>query len=291
MGILNKAKVAFNKVDQNIGKKVFGNTTGMMRSVSGSDKLDKSLTEELKATNPELYSLKKNGFTRFKNSYDAALISTIREKYEKLMASDEYSFAISGYKNQIYSRAIRDPHKNFPEISKLITRDVVSFLSGYYKSHFKIKHIYCGKNFHVPEDLRKKHEMFSNFWHCDRTLASELKYFVYMSDVTEKDGPFHVQPINRTKELIKMGFGNRDHYDLPLNVLEDPAYMVKMTGSCGTSFFGNATVCLHRAGDPEPNHTRNLIQFIIVPADEPFSLDNWLGKVESQTLPLFTPQN
>lgn len=291
MGILSKAKVAFNRVDQNIGKKVFGNTTGLTRSVSGSDKLNKSMTEELKATNPELYSLKKNGFTRFKNSYDATLISTIREKYEKLMASDEYSFAISGYGNQIYSRAIRDPHKNFPEISKLITSDVISFLSGYYKSHFKIKHIYCGKNFHVPEDIKKKHEMFSNFWHCDRTLASEVKYFVYMSDVTEKDGPFHVQPINRTKELIKMGFGNRDHYDLPLDVLEDPSHMVKMTGQCGSSFFANATVCLHRAGDPEPNHTRNLIQFIIVPSDEPFSLDNWIGKVESQTLPFFTPQN
>ena len=37
----------------------------------------------------------------------------------------------------------------------------------------------------------------------------------------EKDGPFTVQSKVRTKELIKAGFGNRDHYDLPLNVLED----------------------------------------------------------------------
>ena len=63
------------------------------------------------------------------------------------------------------------------------------------------------------------------------------------------------------------------------NILEDQTYVNRITGPAGTSFFGNATSCLHRAGDLESNHTRDAITFTIDPSDEPIK-ENWIDKVK-----------
>jgi len=276
------ASIAFNKVDEGVGKRIFGNTAGVVRSVSGRNLLNTEMSLELKENNPELYHLKKHGFTKYKNSYEKSMINELSEKFNKLIEDDETSFPIAGYKGKIYSRAIKEPEKNFPEIAKVITKDVTDFMSEYYKTNFKIKYIYCGRNYNVPEEIREKHEMFSNFWHMDREKSTELKFFVYLSDVTEKDGPFQIQSKIHSKELVKKGWGNRDHYDISLEELEDTTYVNKMTGSKGTTIFGNVTTCVHRAGVPEEGHHRDMVQIFFVPSDKPFS-DDWLNDVEIQT--------
>ncbi len=276
------ALVVFNKVDEGAGKKIFGNTTGVVRSMSGRSKLNNLLDPELKKTNPELFHLKKHGFTKYGNSYEKSLIDKLSEKFDELVENEKTSFPIGGYKGKIYSRAIRNPEKCFPELVKIITKDVRDFLTGYYNTNYKISHIFCGRNYSVPEKIKNETEMFSNFWHMDRDPSSQLKFFLYLSDVTEKDGPFTVQSKVRTKELIKAGFGNRDHYDLPLDVLEDNTFVNKMTGSRGTTLFGNVTTCLHKAGTPDEGHFRDLVQFIIDPSDKPFS-DDWINSIEAYT--------
>lgn len=282
--------IAFNKVDESAGKKFFGNTTGVVKSVSGLRKLDTYVDSKLEKNNPELFHLKKHGFTKYTNSYDKLLITELSEKFSQLVEDDKTSFPVGGYKGKIYSRAINKPEKCFPELTKLITKDIREFISKYYKTHYKIKYIYCGRNYSVPEDIQKEHEMFSNFWHMDRRNSSELKFFVYLSDVTEKDGPFQIQSKIHTKELIKMGYGNRDHYDIPLDVLENSSNVNKMTGPKGTTMFGNVTVCLHRAGEPKNGHIRDMIQIFLVPSDKPFS-DDWINDVETHTdLQIYDPK-
>lgn len=276
------ASIVFNKVDESAGKKIFGSTTGIIRNVSGRNSLNTEIDLELKEKNPELYHLKKHGFTKYKNSYEKSMINEISKKFDKLIEDDKTSFPIAGFEGKIYSRAIKQPEKCFPEIAKLIPKDVTDFIKGYYNTNFKIKYIYCGRNYNVPEDIREKHEMFSNFWHMDREKSSELKFFVYLSDVTEKDGPFRLQSKIHSKELVKQGWGNRDHYDIPLEILEDPKHVHKMTGPKGTTIFGNVTTCIHRAGIPEEGHHRDMVQIFFVPSDKPFSND-WLNDVEIQT--------
>lgn len=274
------ANIAFNKVDEGVGKRIFGNTTGVVRNVSGRNKLNLSLDPELQKDNPELYHLKKHGFTKYENSYEKSMIDELSKKFDKLVEDEKTSFPIGGYKGKIYSRAIKDPEKCFPELAKLITQDVRDFLSRYYKSDYKVTHIFCGRNYGVPNEIKNKIEMFSNFWHMDRDPSSQLKFFVYLTDVIEKDGPFTVQSKIRTKELIKAGFGNRDHYDLPLDVLENSKFVNKMTGPKGTTLFGNVTTCLHKAGTPDEGHFRDLVQIIIDPSDKSFS-DDWINHVET----------
>ena len=284
------ATVVFNRVDEGAGKRIFGNTTGVVKSVKGRSKLDTSVNDELKKKNPELYNLKKYGFTKFQNNYDKDLINKLSEKFNRLIEDDKTSFPTSGYKGTIYQRVIKNPEKCFPEIAELITKDVKEFNDGYYKTDYKIKHIVCVRNYATPKEIQKEREMFSNYWHMDKRNSSELKFFCYLSDVTEKDGPLHLQSKERTKELIKLGFGNRDHYDLPTNVLEDPTHVNKITGPRGTTMYGNVTVCLHRAGDPEPGHIRDQVQIFLVPADKPFS-DDWINEVELYTeLQVYDPK-
>ena len=42
-----------------------------------------------------------------------SMINELSEKFKKLIEDDETSFPIAGYKGKIYSRAIKEPGKNF----------------------------------------------------------------------------------------------------------------------------------------------------------------------------------
>lgn len=273
----SKISILFNKIDISIGRKLYGNTTGFIHNIQGQKKVLSEVDETVEKTEPQLYSLIKNGFTKFPIQYDESLIKSLQNKFQSLIENNTFSFATSGHEEKDFARIIRDPNKNFPEISELITKDVLAFLSKYYKSSFTISNIHCGRNYYVPLEIRKKFETFSNFWHNDKDPISQIKYFVYLTDVTEKDGPFHVQTKDRTAELIKMGFGNRFDYKLSQDILEDPKHVTKMTGPAGTSFFGSAPLCLHRAGDPEKDHFRDLIQFVFDSSEKPIE-ENWIEK-------------
>lgn len=274
----SKSSILFNKIDTRLSKTFYGNKTGFMRNIRGRSKIHSHLDESVKETDPQLYYAVNRGFTKFDNSYDQTLIKEIQKKFQSLIEDEANSKSIAEYENKTYLRMINEPYKIFPELSKLITNDVLSFLKKYYKSNFTISHVQCHRNYFVPENIRKEHEMFSNFWHFDLDPISQIKYFIYISDVTESDGPFHVQSIARTKELIDMGFGNRNDYNLPSKVVEDPEQVTKVTGPAGTSFFGRPASCIHRAGDPEENHHRDAITFTINASDEPIQ-KNWIEYV------------
>lgn len=279
MGLLSKARVGVKKADIWAGSKIFKSRVGFINNVSSAGKIVQNADPNLAKKNPELYNLIRDGFTPFQNSYDKELISKLQKKFNTLMEDDNYSYPYAGYDGKTYKREMIDPAKDFPELSSLITEDVIKVAEGYYTNGcFTIKHIGCGKNFFVPEEIRKDHEMFSNFWHFDFNETSEMKYFVYMSDVTEEDGPFHVQTKSRTKELIDLGFDNRNNYNISPDVLEDSKHVYKMMGPAGTSFFGHPAVVLHRAGDPSKGHSRNMIQFQFTPAKEKIPKD-WIKNV------------
>ena len=263
----SKSTILFNKIDSKLSKTFYGNKTGFMKNIRGRQKIFTSLDEDVRNTNPELYHTVIDGFSKFDNGYDVSLIKEIQNKFQNLIEDEKYSKPISQFNDKTYLRMINQPYKVFPEVSKLITDNVLSFLKKYYKSNFTISHIQCHRNYFVPENIRKEHEMFSNFWHFDLDPVSQIKYFVYISDVTENDGPFTVQSISRTKELIGKGFGNRSDYNLPSAMMEDPTHVNKMTGPAGTSFFGRPSACIHRAGDPQENHHRDAITFTIDSSD------------------------
>ena len=266
------------RVDDFAGKKVFGNTVGLKKNLAGSMSIQK-IDESLKETNPKAYELAKNQFLLMNKIYDDTLIQKIKSKYDLLMDSKENSVIVNEYHGQVFSKHIREPAKTFPELEELLINNVTDIIKGYYGKNFQIKQIVCYRNYHIPPEISAETEMYADHWHCDRKNTSEMKLFVCMTDISEKDGPFHVQSVERTKYLMNKGFGTRDNYDLPPEVLEDPKYVKKAIGPIGSAYFGNANLCLHRAGIPDPGCIRDIVAFVFVPSDEPLKKD-WKEHVE-----------
>jgi hypothetical protein len=75
---------------------------------------------------------------------------------------------------------------------------------------------------------------------------------------------------------MKLNFGHREDYGVPMAVMEDPKHVVKFIGPPGSAIFANTTTCLHKAGNPQA--TRDMIQFLFRSSKEPLS-KNWFKEV------------
>ena len=267
----------YHKVDGAIGKKVYGNTVGFKMNFVGSRGFNNNSNENLQRNNPMIYELLQNQVLFLDKPYNPEFIEKIISKYHKLLDNDQIAVNTQGYGDEVYCRHIKNPEKNFPEIKELLNDKIKKDIFDYYGNYFYIKNVVCHRNYHIPDEYAST-EFFSNTWHCDRRNTSEMKLFVYLSDVTIDDGPFHFQPLEQTKKLMRDGFGTRENYNIPLEIIEDSNLMQRPIGSKGTAFFANVTQLLHRAGIPSKNHYRDIIQFTINPSDKPLS-ENWLKDV------------
>ncbi len=277
LGLTEKISHAYRRVDYSVGKKLFGNTVGVKNNLTGTVmKVRRAKILDVNEINNNLVSeLKSKQFLMLEHPYDDELIDSIRIKYEKMIENDETSYVTGQHNGKVYSRHIREPWKRIPELEKLITDDISNILRGYYNGYFDVRLIEIHRNYHIPKELEEM-ELFSNHWHCDNRSTEFLKIFVCISDVTEDNGPFHCIPPQRTKELIKKGFGTREDYNLPIEEIEDPKYLVKAIGKVGAAYFANPQMCLHRASNPAPGKHRDIVHIVFGPASKPLA-ENWLS--------------
>lgn len=219
---------------------------------------------------------RKNGYASKQTPYPAELMKSIREKFAILIEDEKnFTFDISadyqGPRN--VRRVLNDPLDKIPELSQLLDDNVRAHVEGYYKSYFKVLRIIAWRNYHVPAE-HSHHEALSNFWHFDQCTTALFNLFINISDVTEKDGPFHILPRKRSDALVRTGYKNRYDYGLPLSVLEDASHVVKLTGPPGTAMYASTPTCLHRAGIPEKGRHRDIVSFQFMPANTRLP-DDW----------------
>lgn len=219
--------------------------------------------------------LKTKGFLKLGRVFNDSVIEVIRSKFNHMIDDDKYSFASSEYLGKVYNRQIRYNPSPIPELANLLTSDMISLLEALYGGHFQVKRVTASRNYHIPPEILSKKELLSSNWHCDRNPIQLWKLFVLLLDVTDENGPTHIQSKERTKELIKKGFGSRADYKLPVEALEDTNYVVKLTGPPGTVMIANTELCLHRAGVPTAGKTRDLVMFQFEPSSQPL-MDDWL---------------
>ena len=86
-----------------------------------------------------------------------------------------------------------------------------------------------------------------------------------------------------SQELIKRGFSGRGNHNLPDDVVNDPKYVLKAIGTTGTTLLCNTELCLHRAGIPAPNHSRDIVEFKFITSNKPFS-ENWMEHLDVDEL-------
>ena len=271
-----------NQIDRQISRTLLGNSAGLSNNFKGYvAKLNtKKLNfDQLKHTSGyELGSkLYTNGHINLGNIYESELINRISTRFNELIDDDQHSFVRAKRENQIFSRALYRPGEQIPESLKLINNKIISVLESYYKSHFKITHFSFFRNHHVPTHLVDRADVINNRWHCDPLNTSWVKLFIYFTDVTKKDGPFNVQTMERTKELMKMGYKTRFTYNLPDEIIEDENHIWRATGKQGFAIMCNCNLGLHKAGIPEPGHFRDNISIQFAPSSEPLTKD-WYSK-------------
>jgi len=271
----NAFKVARVRLDNLAGKIVFKNTAGFKSNVEGRKTLSKlkKTSSDSHSINPKVYEIKEKGYVNLNHPFELSIIEKIREKYNKMIEDDQYSFVLSKYEDQVYARMLNRAFKLIPEVKELFTNDIIELVRQYYGSNFQIYHVQMWRNYHVTKEILERKEVFGNRWHCDGANTAITTMFVNLSNVTDKNGPLRVQTIQRTKELLKMGYKSRYDYNIPLEILEDPKHVVKHLGSPGSTIWANTQFIFHSAGIPDLENTRNLMQFRFIPSEDPLRED------------------
>ena len=268
--------------NKRIGRGFFKNTNGLINNAAGQSKIAKArlLSDYEPTHNQKTRQLKSEGHVTLGQIADEETIISIREQYEELIESPEHSYARSEYDGEVYSRSIYRMHEKIPELSELLTDEVMEIVQDYYQSYLTVKHLDAWRNHHVPEDVLQETEIYSDSWHCDGMVTDVVKLFVNLSDVTEDDGPFHILSRDASRQLVNDGY-ERNRDAMPDRHV-DEEHVTRATGPAGTAMICTTWNCFHRAGHIEAGNTRDIIQFQFVPSSEPLPDDpaEWLKDVQ-----------
>lgn len=279
-GIRNPKKIlgfTRGRVDNILGKILFRNEAGLTKNLNAINTIKtikNTPQKNIESDNPHLVEFAKNGFTILGCPFDPSLIKSVAEKCSKLVEDERYSFMRSGYDGKIYSRMINQVFKLIPEIKNLLTDEIINMVKEYYQGNFQIKHVRMWRNYPIPAEIATKKEISSSHWHVDGEGPTTTTLFVYLTDVTDEDGPLHIQSRQRSSELVKMGFKSRFDYHHPNDVMEDPKHVVKHVGPLGSAIWANTEICLHRADNMDSGRYKDTFQFKFVPSDGPLK-ENW----------------
>jgi len=136
---------------------------------------------------------------------------------------------------------------------------------------YRISDLYDESEDTAPEEIYRKTQMHAENWHTDGKSTDHTKLFVTLSDTTEADGPLHIVPKDDLKTVAKHTVPFDQAVDgKPGGAVDQLADPVTLTGERGTAMLSNTTVCIHKAGNPDPGHTRDIIQFYMAPSHKPW---------------------
>lgn len=275
------------KLNKVSGKIIFQNDVGLEGNLNAKRTLGIINQADPKSTIQEsddgfIVEFKKKGYAKLGCPYDDNLINSIREKYNKMIEDDRYSVIRRQYKNQVFNRMIFRAFKLIPEVKQLLNDKIINMLEKYH-GNFQVHYVQMKRNYHVPAAFASQSEMYANYWHNDDQrdwydndgkMISVSKLFINLVNITEQNGPFHIQSKEKSKKLLEMGFKSRFNYNLPKEDLEDPNDMVKGVGPPGSTMWATTRYCLHRAEIPALGQHRDLIILQIKSSDEPLK-DDW----------------
>lgn len=271
-------------IDQKAGAVVFGNYSGLSKNVKGATEtmLAKYNSGEDFPVPEESKQLRRDGFVDLGQVFDAETISAIRENYENRVEDEELSAVRGKHHGEAYSRTVLYPDERIPELEPLLSEKIKQIVQGYYQSYFEPTFLSTIRNYHVPEEIQQQSESFADYWHFDQAMPNRLKLFVYLNDVNEDTGPFHLVEQDDSERLARNDF-DRKHDGVPGRVVEQTADVLKFTGPAGSAALCNTNQLLHRAGNPAEGEHRDLVKLLIEPSSVPMD-DSWLEQVQPTSL-------
>ena len=208
-------------------------------------------------------AMTEQGFYRLSSTLE---VQEVAEAYRAAIADPERSNTVMSLRAQqaglgSYCRAV--DAVQLPELHLLVTSEIRALVAAFYGGEPKVLLACARRTEHIPPDIAREYDIYSNSWHCDNEPSDRFKMFVALSDIDEASGPLHLLSRPRTRAILGKGFKSRDDYAIAVEEIEDPADLELFTGGVGSVMFANVTQCLHRAGVPSCGHCRDIaeIQF------------------------------
>jgi len=269
-------------LDTRASARLYGNSAGTQTNLSGdlAELKCRVLSDGVRTnghSDGAADHLRGHGYAELDEIYDSGLIERIQERFDTVIEDDQYSSVRHredpGDGNE-YIRGLDDPLAAVPEFVELVNDYVRSTLNEYYDAHFQIRTARAYRTHHIPEEIVESTDIYNDYWHFDGKTPDHVKLFITLSDTTEADGPLHLMPKEGTEQISRVvPEYNRYEHGVPGGTVDELGDAVTLTGPAGTAMLGNTQCCLHRAGIPEEGNTRDLVQFYIAPATEPWPED------------------
>ena len=251
-----------------ISRVIFGNTTGFRQNFYGSlnsgyHRLFGKRTTRY-AVDAEIHQmaagLRENDIALANDWLDARTLASVRDQIlplaEKMGEKGAYITTLEG----------KDIEENVPQAFEFLTDRVAAVAEAYFGSSFQIGGMSFRLTQHVPDDVLRKVEVYSNRWHFDSVPTSQLAVFVILNDISTADGPTAALPLSASKDVVGHGYRYRNTMDdKMLRAIEEHPSKAEFVGPAGTVLFANTATCLHRAGIPEPGRHREWLEFRLYP--------------------------
>lgn len=265
-----------------LGRAIFGNANPLTLNMRGFWDLYRfrhsGVVPALFDTNVDVESMRRIGYALLSERYSSDLMGAILEKFEELIAAGNYERDKRNTRDgELYRYHIADANLFIPEIKNLLNANLRAALRNYYGSHFEVMRVNVWRNLGITEVLERQ-GIYATRWHCDNRRPSVVKLMINLSDVTEKDGPFHIKSRDQTRDAMRRGYRWRGDYGTAEEVVEDPSTTLRLVGPAGSGILCNTELCLHRAGAVAPGRHRDLISFKFRPARTPLPEDWWQHK-------------
>jgi hypothetical protein len=255
------------ELDARLGRVVYGNLCAFSYNFEGRRNLQRR-----RAAAPRLSgsaavfvsAMAREGFYRLPELIPQQIMSEVIKAYRYALADPARSTAIMSQKAQqagldSYCRAVDDG--NVPELLYVLTTEVEKLISSFFGGPPAAVIACARRTEHIPRDIAREYDIYSNSWHCDNEPSERMKMFVALSAIDDESGPLHLLSRPRTRQILRRGFKTRDDYGIPIEQIEDPKHLVKFVGPVGSVIFTNVTQCLHRAGVPAFGRYRDIAEF------------------------------
>jgi len=169
----------------------------------------------------------------------------------------------------------QDPDLNIPsydiplndEIKKLLfdlinnhlNKDLYE-LEKLYNFKLVLSNLELKRNNHFNKNEHKFESVYSEDYHEDKYICTQIKQFIYLSEVSEKDGPFSFFKINDSKNFIRENnlfnrFSLKKNYRKNINSKNEIFFL----GKPGDNLIVDTSECLHRANIPEKGNYRVML--------------------------------
>lgn len=270
-GIDNRAKIYLTALTSVIPKLIFGNTVGFKHNLLPIYQLYKLRKKhQITFDFPEAISEKSSklstyGFIEMKNALKMEDVQNVKAKYDSMIENNASSVSSPNG----YTRFLKNPIEQIPEISNLLSKDLSDIIRCYYKTDFRIQSVRAWRNYHVPGYDPDTMDAFSNTFHNDDLPVTGLRVFILLSEnVTRETGSTRFLDKIRSKELVRsMKYFHRFKLSKKsIKGLNDPSKLIYFEGGLGDLCVCNTQECLHAASIPKKGTLRDILQFEVYPA-------------------------